>query len=328
MTIALLGDPDDLAIAYLSWLSSQRGIEWLLLPEATLGVEWTFSLDDDLGRGDLHAGGRSRPLSDLDGIFVRFRPDPPLPGALALDPMAHAVFTHERREGLHHLLHVVRCPVVNRPWSGRANASKPLQMLELQAAGFTVPRWVATNDPDAAAEFAATCPQGVIYKASSGLRSRVRQLDDELTARLTRGTSPTVLQEYIAGRDVRVHTVGERAFATEMISGGIDYRFDAVTQYRSAVIDSDVAQRCCATAASEGLLLAGLDFRVAADGAWHCLEMNPVPSFLPYEMCSGEPIGNAVLDLFVEAIRHRERSEDRPTEVPSADAHRRTPAHS
>jgi glutathione synthase/RimK-type ligase-like ATP-grasp enzyme len=136
-----------------------------------------------------------------------------------------------------------------------------------------------------------------------------------------------VLQEYVAGSDVRVHTVGQRAFATEMISERVDYRFDAVAQYRSAVVDPEIAERCCATAAAEGLLLAGFDFRVATDGGWHCLEMNPVPSFLPYEMCSGEPIGDAVLDLFVTPMPHLGRSKGlRADEDPSPDPQRPTAA--
>ena len=298
MTIALLGDPDDLAIAYLSWLADRRGLEWLLLPEATLGVDWDFSFDGASGHCELRSGNRSLALSALSGIFVRLSPDPPLPPGLALEGLAHTVFTHERREGLHHLLQSVPCPVVNRPSGGRANASKPLQMAELRAAGLTVPRWVVTNRLEMATAFATDCPRGVIYKATSGLRSRVRLMDDDMRRRLDEGTSPTVLQEYIPGRDVRVHTVGDRAFATEMVSGGIDYRFESITRYRPAAVDRALANRCCDTARAEGLLLAGFDFRVTPDAEWYCLEMNPVPSFLPYEMCSGEPIGDALLDLF------------------------------
>jgi len=297
MSIALLGDPDDLAIAYISWLAGRRDAEVLILPEATLGVDWSFALDEETGQGWLRSGARSMDLGDLSGIFVRLSPQPPLPAGLSLDATAQGVFTHERREGLHHLLQTVGCPVVNRPSGGRANASKPLQMAQLREAGFAVPHWVVTNRLDVVTAFALDCPGGVIYKATSGLRSRVRALDDHLRNRLSAGTTPTVIQEYVPGRDVRVHTVGDRAFATEMVSNGIDYRFEHTTQYRATTIDRALASRCCDTAREEGLLLAGFDFRVTSNEEWYCLEMNPVPSFLPYEMCSGEPIGDAVLDI-------------------------------
>jgi len=44
--------------------------------------------------------------------------------------------------------------------------------------------------------------------------------------------------------------------------------------------------------------VAGFDFRVTPDGDWYCLEMNPVPTFLPYEMATSQRIGEAILDIF------------------------------
>ena len=299
MSIALLGDPEDLALTYISWLAERRGAATVLLPEATLGVDWSFSLNESAGEGSLRLGPETRNLHDLSGVFVRFNPQPAIPARLSLDATGQTVLTYERREGLHHLLAAVRCPVVNRPSGGRSNASKPLQMMELRRAGFVVPRWIATNRLDAVETFARGCGNGVIYKAASGLRSRVRKVDDELLQRLSAGTSPTVVQEFIPGRDVRVHTVADRAFATEMVSSAIDYRFENTTQYRATSIDPAIERLCCATGRASGLSLAGFDFRVTAAGEWYCLEMNPVPSFLPYEMCTGQPIGEAILDVLM-----------------------------
>jgi glutathione synthase/RimK-type ligase-like ATP-grasp enzyme len=244
-------------------------------------------------------GTETQDLRDVSGVFVRFNPRPGLPSRLSLDTTGETVLTHERREGLHHLLAAVQCPVVNRPSGGRSNASKPLQMMELRQAGFVVPAWVATNRLDVVETFARGCANGVIYKAASGLRSRVRRLDDDLVQRLSAGTSASVVQAFIPGRDVRVHTVADRAFATEMVSDAVDYRFESSTQYRATSIDPRIARLCCATGRAAGLTLAGFDFRVTADGESYCLEMNPVPSFLPYEMCSGQPIGEAVLDVLM-----------------------------
>jgi glutathione synthase/RimK-type ligase-like ATP-grasp enzyme len=301
MSIALLGDPEDLALTYVSWLAKRRGADTVLLPKATLGVDWSFNLNAAAGGGSLRVGTGTSELRDLSGVFVRFNPSPGIPEKLSLGAEAQGVLLHERREGLHHLLAAVCCPVVNRPSGGRSNASKPMQMMELRQAGFMVPRWVATNRLDVVETFARGCANGVIYKAAPGLRSRVRTLDDELLRRLLEGTSPTVVQAFIPGRDVRVHTVGDRAFATEMVSSAVDYRFESTTQYRATSIDPAIARLCCATGRASGLCLAGFDFRVTADGEWYCLEMNPVPSFLPYEMCSGQPIGEAVVDVLTSA---------------------------
>lgn len=296
MTIALLGDPEDLALVYVAWLAAGRGLEVITLPESSLGVDWSFELDGNDAAGKIQIGSRALSLSQVSGVFVRLHHDPPLPVGLTLGRSEQMVFVHERREALHHLLDRLDCVVVNRPSAGRANASKPLQMMQLTRAGFDVPEWIVTNEMDAARAFLEAY-DGAIYKATSGLRSRVRKADADLERCLVDGTTPTLLQAYVPGRDVRVHTVGNHAFATEVQSAGVDYRFESESRYRAVTIDRALATRCCEMARAEGLLLAGFDFRVTAEDSWRCLEMNPVPSFLPYEMTSGVHIADAVVDL-------------------------------
>jgi glutathione synthase/RimK-type ligase-like ATP-grasp enzyme len=156
---------------------------------------------------------------------------------------------------------------------------------------------VATNDVDAAKTFCAQ-HRDAIYKSCSGLRSRVRRVDEALMQRLADGTTPVILQEYIPGRDVRVHVVGKEAFATEITSRGIDYRFETEDNaYRAATAPDAIRDRCVLAAAKDGLVLVGCDFRVTDTGDWYCLEMNPVPSFLPYEMETGQSIGASLLEL-------------------------------
>jgi glutathione synthase/RimK-type ligase-like ATP-grasp enzyme len=187
--------------------------------------------------------------------------------------------------------------VVNRPSAGRSNASKPFQMAELQAAGFEVPRWIASNSQDAVRDFTAQVGGRAIYKAASGLRSRVRMLNASFLDRLAAGTTPSVVQEYVPGTDVRVHTVGRSAFACEVVGGGVDYRFEHQgAKYAPAAVPSELVERCCSFAEADGLVLAGFDFRVTPERRWLCLEMNPVPSFLSYEFSSRVPIGDAVVD--------------------------------
>lgn len=297
MKIGVVGDPEDLASVYVSWLAGCRGIEVLPLPESTLGSDWSFNLNEETGEAWLRLGEQQMEFTALSGLFVRLHPEPQLPRGLALAAAHHLMFLRERREGLHHLLEALPCAVVNRPSAGRANASKPYQMRMLGDAGFRIPRWVVTNDFDVAVAFVDACPDGAIYKAVSGLRSRVRAVDEELMSRLKSGTTATVLQEYVPGRDVRVHTVGSLAFATEVRADGVDYRYQNGSEYRATEVGVGLAELCCAHACAEGLMLAGFDFRVTEAGIWHCLEMNPVPSFLPYEMCSGLPIADAILDV-------------------------------
>ena len=300
MPICLVGDPDDLSGAYLRWRAEQRGIEFLTLPEDRLGETWSWQSDAD-GLGRIDMGTRSIRFDEIDGAIVRLNPKPALPTGVRLPDAETSVFIVERRHGLHWLLDTAPFPVCNRPQAGRSNASKPFQMGILARAGFQVPRWLVTNRAEAVHRFVAASATGAIYKSCSGLRSHVRRADSALEADLSDGTVPVLVQEYIPGNDVRVHVVADRTFPVEVASDAVDYRFDeADTTYTPIDLPGRLARQCVAFAADQGLLLAGFDFRRTDDGDWYCLEVNPVPTFLPYEVATGVGIADAVLDQFVE----------------------------
>jgi hypothetical protein len=310
-TLALVGNPDDLCAAYVKWVAQQRGIELLELPESELGAEWSFAFDDCAPEaGELTVRGVKRALGSIDSLFVRLFHQPKLPqGCDGVSPEHEALLVVERRASLQHLL--ASFPrVVNPPSAGRSNASKPFQMKLLERAGFRVPRWIATNDREALASFVANCADGAIYKSCSGLRSRVRRVDDELQPRLAAST-PVIAQEYIAGRDVRVHTVlapdhggapHGRAFPTEVRSKeGVDYRWDpGQHDFAACEIPSAVEATCYRVARDEGLILAGFDFRVTDAGEWFCLEVNPVPTFITYQAATRQEIGESVVERMLQ----------------------------
>ena len=148
-----------------------------------------------------------------------------------------------------------------------------------------------------------------MVKATSGLRSHVRMVGNEYVDRLRLGTTPSVIQRYIAGYEARVHVVGDWVFGSRVDAAAVDYRFDeAPVRYQPVDIPPAIASLCREAARSERLELAGLDFRVSADDRWWCLEMNPVPTFLPYEAATGQPIGDAVIDLITGTREHADRS--------------------
>lgn len=300
MTICVVGDTADLSSVYLAWAARRSGHRVLELDEQMLGRTWTFTFSDDAtsdGRLEIESG--HIPFDDVKGIFARFRPDPEAPPGVELDAMALQLLRAERRFGLYQLLDHLPCPVANRPSAGRANGSKPFQMARvLEPAGFQVPRWLVTNDPATLVDFLNTVDGAAIYKAVSGLRSRVRRVDRQLQERMEAGTTPVLVQEYIGGVDVRVHVVAGECFGTEVRGAGVDYRFDGHHSYRERDVPADIGVSCTAVTVAEGLLLAGFDFRVDAAGSWFCLEVNPMPSFIPYQWETGQPIAEAVLRAF------------------------------
>jgi hypothetical protein len=299
--LGIVGDREDLSAVYLAWRARERGAEVVELWEDGYGVDWRVEgrVSACCAGFRVERRGASLLLGDLAGLIVRLNPKPPVPARFGIEPAAEPIYALERRYGLQFVLdRLAGVPVVNRPSQGRANSSKPHQMLALAGSGFRVPAWCVTNERERADDFLRGCEAGAIYKACSGLRARVRRVGDELLARMSEGCCPALLQAYVPGVDVRVHVVGRRVFGSEVASEAVDYRFDELPiRYRPVEVPASLADGCLRHCGREGLLLAGLDFRRAPDGAWWCLEANPVPTFLPYEAGTGHAIGDAILDL-------------------------------
>jgi len=299
MKLLLVGDDRDLSAAYVGWLARARGAETVVLAEDRFGLDWWFETDELSRPHELvFAEEASIAVEEIGGVFVRLNPNPAVPSHLDHLTDVIPIFVAERRYGLHYLLDHIDVPVVNRPSSGRSNGSKPFQMDALQRFGFRVPDWIVSNDASAVASFAQGWREGAIYKSPSGLRSHVKRVDEVLLQRLGNSTSPVLVQRFIPGHDVRLHVVGSRCFATAIRSPAVDYRFEPdSTVYEGIQAPPEIEEACRAFTKLDGLALSGFDFRVDLDGNWLCLEMNPVPTFLPYEAATGRRIGDAVLDL-------------------------------
>lgn len=304
--LLFVGDVEDLTGAYLVWLARERGIRVVDLEEMRLGVEWAFELDEHRLEGGVTIWTASDkeecarvPLDAVTGVIVRLNPKPGLPFTGDEDMgVVSAVLVPERRAAIQNLVDSLDLKVANRTSSGRDNACKPAHMRRLEAAGFDVPAWLLTNCVSAAQSFVDLCRCGAVLKAASGLRSHVRLWDQTTAASFASGTVPHVVQQYIPGYDVRVHVVGDKVFATQVLSKSTDYRFDTgPTSFEALYPPGHISRMCTEFARNERLLLAGFDFRVEKGRRWWCLESNPVPTFLPYEAATGQRIGDAVIDL-------------------------------
>jgi len=200
--------------------------------------------------------------------------------------------------------------IVNHPSAMASNGSKPYQLEKIREAGLGVPETLITTDPEAARAFWHRCGE-VIYKSVSGVRSRVSRLRPEHDARLADVvTCPTQFQQYVPGRDYRVHVVGERTFACEIASGADDYRYPSgsAVDMRACELPGDIEALCVRAARLLNLAVAGLDLRRSPEGQWFCFEVNPSPAFTYFEAGSGQPIGRAVAELLASTIPEPHRA--------------------
>jgi hypothetical protein len=255
--------------------------------------------------GRLVLDGEALDLATVSAAYIRpydWTVSPELAGRAPDDP------TWQRVARLHQILHawteVTPATVVNRPSAGSSNASKPHQLQLIRRAGFKTPETLVTTDPDEALRFYEQHRE-VIYKSVSGVRSIVSRLTPERLADLGDvAWCPTQFQRYLPGRDVRVHVIGERVMACEVITEAVDYRYPGEGQPRPTVkervLPDELAARCVALAKQLGLVFAGVDLR-DADGEWYCFEVNPSPGFSYYEANGGLPIADAVAELLERA---------------------------
>lgn len=198
--------------------------------------------------------------------------------------------------------------VVNRPSAMAECASKPRQLEPIGQAGFAVPETLVTTDPLAVRAFWELHHGEVVYKSISGIRSRVARLAAEQLERLQDVTfCPTQFQRYIAGRDHRVHVVGNEVFACEVVAAVDDYRYPngQLVEMRRVRLPDDVEEKCRALAARLGLAVAGIDLRRTPKGEWYCFEINPSPAFSYYEARTGQPIGRAIARLLAGGPKER-----------------------
>lgn len=270
------------------------------------GLELDVRLSDDRLDGRVSIAGRAVALADVGGVYTRCTDIATLPELAdavagddaAADPRLRRCF--ELHQQLDSWLELAPIAVLNRTSAMASNGSKPYQAQVIRAAGFSIPSTLVTNDPDAARAFAARMGR-VVFKAISGERTIVTELDrvDEgAFARLHR--CPVQFQQYVAGRDVRVHVVGSRTFATaiDTDAGATDYRYArGATELSVFELPRAVEQRCVELAAALDLPLAGIDLRFGDDGRVYCFEVNPSPAYSYYELGTGQPIARAIARL-------------------------------
>jgi glutathione synthase/RimK-type ligase-like ATP-grasp enzyme len=265
----------------------------LVHPESE-GDSWDLTWSTEHGgmADRLRIGNRTLHLSDIDSVYLRS-----MGSCVASTPRERMIVTSlwEFAESLPML-------VVNRRQASHTNMSKPYQQRLISQHGFQVPKTLVTMVPEEARAFYDQCQGRVIYKSISVERSIVKPLTPEDFHRLEHiRYCPVQLQEMIPGIDLRIHTVGARLFATEILSDGADYRYVECEKgrrtMRAVELESDLQASCLKLADGLGLSLSGIDLRRTPSGAYYCLEVNTSPGFTFFENHTGQRIGDALADL-------------------------------
>jgi ribosomal protein S6--L-glutamate ligase len=290
MRVAVLGEP-------AGWHVGRLVHRLAALGHAAEVVRW-----HDLGAAiDAH-GERFAPppLDDAQAVVVRGMPG----GAVGGDRLEPVVL---RMDVLARLA-ARGTAVVNQPRALEAAIDKYLAAARLAAAGLPVPRCRAVQGRTAAErawhELGGDCVLKPIFGSRGRGVVRIREPAglDEPTAAAER---LFLLQEFVphGGWDVRILTVGDRAFAMRRRAAAGDWRTNVALGGVAEPFDPpaawvDLAFRAARCLETE---VAGVDLLPATDGRVLVLEVNGVPGWRALEDATGQDVTGAVADYVVAA---------------------------
>ena len=245
--------------------------------------------------GKLRLQDETFDLRHVRAAYIRFMDDRLLP-ELNDEPDGSPARRHARamHDTLYRWLELADGRIVNRSDPQGSNGAKPYQAQLIASHGLRVPETLITNDPAAVLAFRRRHGR-IIYKSMSGVRSIIKEFDDDDAARLDDiRWCPVQFQEFVPGIDVRVHVIDQDVFATEIVSDRADYRYASrmggTTELRATELSDDLAARCVTLSAGLGLPFSGIDLRIGPDGEATCFEVNPSPAYSYYEANTGQPI--------------------------------------
>ena len=301
--ILLCGIPSETPMALVRQALDQSGTQYALLHQRKFSsMRISMEILGGQPGGKLQLNGDSYSLCDFTGVFSRlmdYRFLPELKDTPEDSPQRN--FCRNLFDTLTRWAEITPARVVNRVAPMGSNFSKPFQAQLIARFGFEVPETLITNDPELVREFRARHGR-VIYKSISGVRSIVQTLTDDDMDRLENiRWCPTQFQAFVDGTNVRVHTVGQKVFATAISTEATDYRYayrqsGDHAELRPVELSDELAEMCVNLAAGLGLAFAGIDLKITPDNHVYCFEVNPSPAFSYYESNTGQPISSAVAE--------------------------------
>jgi hypothetical protein len=281
--ILLIGYPGDPTAQHVFAVANAINVPLAFLDIMDLarggGLEYT---SDANGGSAVCADGSTFRFDSFAGIYQR----PFLPNRECLEEHRWA----ELASCVAACVEILSCcksRVVNRPFDGWENGSKPLQTLLMTTAGLPVPPSIATS---MLAEYRNFAHIGeTVYKSNSAVRSIVNTvsgINEERWESLA--NCPVYFQKRIIGPDVRIHLFRGEVFAVKIHSDAVDYRYWKAQGTHSRMepfedVPQQIVDACRRYAQSRCIALAGFDFKIDAGGNWYCLEMNPMPGFDAYD---------------------------------------------
>lgn len=241
-------------------------------------------------------------------------------------------FAHSETEHLlYSLLYSIDAYWISHPLAIRGALWKGEQLKRAAKMGFSVPRSIMTNAPEAVLQFSEEVGGDLIFKTMSSpslcaqdVAQGERRYEGLPTTRMTAAHMaaidavrqvPCLFQEHVVKKhELRVTVIGEKAFAARICSQDdartqTDYRhFSVEIPYVYEALAPELEARCVAYVRSYGLEYGAMDLIVTPNDDVVFLENNPAGQFLFVEQLVPElGMTDALADLLVEQSAMRSR---------------------
>ncbi len=297
----------------------ERGVRPLRLHTADIPLTATMDTTLYNGRweGYLECSSGRVGLDEIRSAWFRRPGNPDLSQSL-LPPEAREFALGETRAACRGLWRSLNCFWISHP-SRVEEASYKVEQLQAAAQlGFTVPRTIVTNNPNALLAFYEECKGNIVYKTlwrptveyqhvASAIYTTPLSLHHLERADTVR-YSVCLFQEYVPKDfELRITVIGHRVFAVEIHS-----QASAVTQHDWRHYDfantphyihdllpniSDLCRRLVIE--YYGLAFGAIDMVVTPRGDYVFLELNPNGQWAWLELLTGIPLADALADLLV-----------------------------
>lgn len=184
--------------------------------------------------------------------------------------------------------------VVNRPKDTLVNFSKLWQLDFARKIGFNIPVTTVLANKRVRGSL------DHIYKSVSSVRSIVEKVADN---RQKWVNEPVIFQPDKGRRNIRVHVLGDRYVAQEIVSREVDYRYDLhARSAKTCRIPQHMVQKIRILSRELGLVFSGIDF-ILQNGLYYFLEINPSPGYAYFEK---QLVGTPISSLLYKMLRHNE----------------------
>lgn len=310
--ILLCGIPSESPLRLVIEAAEKLGGPFLLFNQRQAGYS-DIHLEIKKGKvcGEIRIQGVGWSLRKFSGVYLRLMDSQDLPENKLHDRAlleTRDIYSASYKSQLFHRvlmdwIEISDCRVMNRPRAMSSNISKPYQSQFINKAGFRTPITLITNEPEEARNFLRV-HRRVIYKSISSERSVVKLLNGYKVNELERiRYLPTQFQAFVPGVNVRVHVVGSTAFATEISSEAVDYRYASEEQIDVKMdpidLPSEILARCLHLSQMLDLPLCGIDLKRTPVGDYYCFEVNPSPAYSYYQENTGQDIATAIVNYLM-----------------------------